>query len=726
MRVRNPLKRRITGGALLIALFSILCSGGVVYLAVDRLIRNMAMSELAHLVEASTNMVNQASRQAIVNLLRARVEASRELVAHFYDRYRAGELTEAEARERAQETLLAQRIGSSGYIYCLDSRGVLRVHPKRELVGHDMSWYTLSQRQTARDTHYIEYLWKNPDDVDWRRKALYQVYFEPWDWIISASSYREEFKGLVQPSDFRSDLLSIKIGKTGYLLLVDEQGKAIVHPTLEGQNLWSLQDDNGHAFVREILARRNGELLYSMKNPGEARARKKIAAYREIPEFGWILVSSAYEDELFEPLKRIRWVIVVALLSSCLLALMLSTWFGRGVVSAQNAADLALRCSLETMRQIVDGVPFAIITVGKDRKIRQANEEAARVLKTPHLTGRDGTVFVTSLQNDWKKKVEETVVVDSAGTSIPIFLSATPLEIGGEAIDVIAFIDLSERKQLEAELRQAQKLQAVGQLAAGIAHEINTPAQFVSDNIHFLGQSFEDLGALMSEYRRTLEILIPAPGNEAIGKAVTQAEETADLAFLRDNIPSALTMARDGIAQISSIVRAMKEFAYADRGEKVLADINHAIEATLTVARNEYKYVAEVETDFGDLPGVSCRIGEMNQVFLNLIINATHAIADVVKGSDGKGKIRIRTRQEDGYARIDVEDTGSGIPENVRDRIFEPFFTTKEVGRGSGQGLALARSIVEGKHGGKLTFTSEVGKGTTFTIRIPLMESSGE
>jgi signal transduction histidine kinase len=164
----------------------------------------------------------------------------------------------------------------------------------------------------------------------------------------------------------------------------------------------------------------------------------------------------------------------------------------------------------------------------------------------------------------------------------------------------------------------------------------------------------------------------------------------------------------------------MKEFAYADQGVKSVADIDHALAATLTVARNEYKYVAEVETNFGQLTQVPCRIGEMNQVFLNLIINAAHAIGDVVKGTNNKGVIRIHTCIEGPNARIDISDTGVGIPEPIRERVFEPFFTTKEVGRGSGQGLAIARSIVEGKHGGTLTFTSEVGKGTTFTIRIPM------
>jgi signal transduction histidine kinase len=200
---------------------------------------------------------------------------------------------------------------------------------------------------------------------------------------------------------------------------------------------------------------------------------------------------------------------------------------------------------------------------------------------------------------------------------------------------------------------------------------------------------------------------------------VKKPEREPDIEFLREKVPSALNTAREGIAQISVIVRAMKEFAYADQGEKSIADIDHALAATLTVARTEYKYVAEVETDYGHLTQVPCRIGEMNQVFLNLIVNAAHAISDRVKGTSNKGAIRVRTSIEGPNARIDISDTGVGIPESIRERVFEPFFTTKEVGRGSGQGLALARSIVEGKHGGTLTFTSEVGQGTTFTIRIP-------
>jgi len=186
------------------------------------------------------------------------------------------------------------------------------------------------------------------------------------------------------------------------------------------------------------------------------------------------------------------------------------------------------------------------------------------------------------------------------------------------------------------------------------------------------------------------------------------------------NVPGSLKSCEDGISRISTIVRAMKEFAHPDQREKAAVDLNQALQTTLAIAKNEYKYVADVTADFGDLPPVLCHVGDLNQVFLNLIVNAAHAIGDVVGQAGGKGSIRIRTLQEGNWARIDIADTGAGIPQSIRHRIFDPFFTTKEVGKGTGQGLAIARSIVVTKHHGSLTFETEVGKGTTFTIRLPI------
>ena len=279
---------------------------------------------------------------------------------------------------------------------------------------------------------------------------------------------------------------------------------------------------------------------------------------------------------------------------------------------------------------------------------------------------------------------------------------------------------VQQRERAEVELRHAQKLEAVGQLAAGIAHEINTPTQFVGDSIRFLADSFADAQPLMAKYRQAVTSLASVPGHESLVRQIREAEDAADVAYVEENGPVAFSRALEGIARISTIVSAMKEFAHPDQRDKRAADLNRALRATLTIANNQLRYVAEVETDFGELPSVMCHLGDINQVFLNLLVNAAHAVADAVGESGRRGLVRVRTAHEGDRVRIDVSDSGCGIPEAIRDRVFEPFFTTKDVGRGTGQGLSIARSIVVDKHGGSLTFVSEVGKGSTFTILLPV------
>jgi signal transduction histidine kinase len=270
------------------------------------------------------------------------------------------------------------------------------------------------------------------------------------------------------------------------------------------------------------------------------------------------------------------------------------------------------------------------------------------------------------------------------------------------------------------ELRHAQKLESVGRLAAGIAHEINTPIQFVGDNTRFLQDSFGSLHRLLNKYQELRAAATAGRPCLDLLPEVRRLEEESDCAYLLEEIPKALTQTLEGVDRVATIVRAMKEFAHPESKEMAAADLNRALLSTLTVARNELKYVADVETQLGDLPPVVCNVGDVNQVFLNLLVNAAHAIGEVVKGTEKKGNITVRTASEGDKVLITIADTGCGIPEGIRGKIFDPFFTTKEVGRGTGQGLAIARSVIVERHKGTLTFESEVGKGTTFYVRLPI------
>jgi PAS domain S-box-containing protein len=304
----------------------------------------------------------------------------------------------------------------------------------------------------------------------------------------------------------------------------------------------------------------------------------------------------------------------------------------------------------------------------------------------------------------------------------PIELSLSAMKLKGRwhALGIIR--DISERRVLEAQLVQAQKLESIGQLAAGIAHEINTPTQYVGYNTHFLQEQFEQLDPLLDKYQALFEKARAGAVPQPLLKEIDDLNENIDLNFVREEIPSAIAQSLEGVERVSEIVRAMKEFSHPGTEEKTPIDINKAIESTITVARNEWKYVAEVETHLDpDMPMVPCLPGDFNQVILNIIINAAHAIGYVVKeGADEKGIITVSTGNHDGWAEVRIKDTGSGIPAAHRSRIFDPFFTTKEVGRGTGQGLAISHSVIAEKHGGTLNFETEEGKGTTFIIRIPL------
>ncbi|MCC7490342.1 MAG: PAS domain S-box protein, partial [Gammaproteobacteria bacterium] len=404
-------------------------------------------------------------------------------------------------------------------------------------------------------------------------------------------------------------------------------------------------------------------------------------------------------------------------------------------VIRDRTSQLAMQAELERMAAAVESAADAIAIQDGDGNILYVNEACVSLLGIPksELLGVRPQALKLSMDSpEHYQAMRETIergevwhgtltqrgeggrVVELDSTISPIRLFSS-----NDRYRICVMRDMTGQRQLERQLLQAQKHEAIGLLAAGIAHEINTPIQYVGDNLRFLKDAFNDIAPILG----MLENLGTSTDEKAA--PLTTATTKVDMAFLREEIPRALDQSGDGCQRIASIVKAMKEFSHPG-ADKSPVDLNRAIQSTITVATNEWKYVADVVTEMDrDLPPVTCVAGAINQVVLNMLVNAAHAISAVVgDGCNGKGTITVATQRSGEFAVIRISDTGTGISAEVRERIFDPFFTTKEVGRGTGQGLAIAHDVIVNKHGGSIGLESEVGKGSTFIIRIPIDASA--
>lgn len=413
-------------------------------------------------------------------------------------------------------------------------------------------------------------------------------------------------------------------------------------------------------------------------------------------------------------------------------------------ITGRKQAEEALRAAHAESELFINSVPSILIGTDTHGKITRWNLAAANTfaLSADEVRGKSLTnCGIQWIGAEIEREIDSWSEMEETSRHINLpFEKDGGRHFLGVAIHRVTFADekslgllitgadITERRHLEEQLRQAQKLEAIGQLAAGIAHEINTPTQYVGDNTTFLKQSWSAISQLA---RTALRIEQECPAGAIPGDAATrlrQSVEGADLDYLLDEIPKAIDQSLEGVQRVAKIVRAMKEFSHPGAEEKSPLDINRAIETTVTVARHEWKYVAEVETQFDPhLPLVPCHAGEFNQAILNLLINAAQAIRQAAgDGSDAKGKIVIATRGDQNWVEISIQDTGCGIPEEIQSRIFEPFFTTKAVGQGTGQGLALAHATIVRKHGGRIWFETFPGKGTTFFLSLPVSPLTAE
>ncbi len=374
---------------------------------------------------------------------------------------------------------------------------------------------------------------------------------------------------------------------------------------------------------------------------------------------------------------------------------------------------------------------YGLEVLGVDRQDLLMKEWVDTIVSPGDQAETRNSLTQVSQSGDTAQFHFECRVKTAAGGERLIAWRATRLcDAGADATNLIlSGSDITDASDLQSQLLQAQKLEAIGRLAAGIAHEINTPTQYVGDNLMFMQTSFERLNGFVS----TLCGWIEDTKRETVSRAeldeVAVHMKDANLNYLVGEVPEAAGQAIEGVGRISEIVLAMKEFSHPPSKERQPTNINQCIRSTATVARNEWKYIAEMTLDLAeDLPQIPCLPGEFNQTILNLIVNAAHAIDEVRKATaiHELGAIRIRTSHDETWVAIEIEDSGAGIPNEIAERIFDPFFTTKEVGKGTGQGLAIARSCIVDKLDGEMSFESKPGAGTTFTMKLPLAKAKRE
>lgn len=408
----------------------------------------------------------------------------------------------------------------------------------------------------------------------------------------------------------------------------------------------------------------------------------------------------------------------------------------------QLAIALTLKWNLEQqakqkMRAIVETTRDGIITFDAEGDIRCCNRASCKIFgygreeltvcKLSVLLAESDRVMGRQFQDNGfdqgqgEPASQELEGRRADGSPVPLLVSVSSFATEDGPMYAMIVRDLTDYKQLQRQLLKAKKLESIGQLAAGIAHEINTPIQDVNNKLEYLKTSCESLLDVVDAFEENLEQSGEPISWDGRVQRAEQLKEQYDLGRVRDHLQPAIDESLAGVRSVLEIVRAMKEFSHPGPAEMSVADINKAIQSTLTITRNRWKKVAEMQLELDPaLPQVHCRLAEINQVLLNLVVNAADAVAErAAVGSNKMGQITIRTRQEGNWAIIEVEDSGCGIlPEHLSE-IFDPDFTTKQVGKGTGQGLAITHDIVVNKLKGQLNVVSTPGKGTTFVVKFP-------
>ncbi|HOP47878.1 MAG TPA: cache domain-containing protein [Desulfobacteraceae bacterium] len=758
-------------------IFAITLGSIIIYSLVAKGIEENIENELTSITSTILNMVRTTTAVSIRNHLRAIAEKNQEIVSDFHRQWKNGMLTGQEAMARSRSVFLSQSIGKTGYIFAWDIRNApeaipLAVHPK--IQGEDLSYVDFVQEAARLKSGYMEYRWQNPDEVKPRDKAMYLSYFEPWQWVIAASSYRDEFIELVQMEDLRDSITSLKFGESGYVFVLDSSGNIVIHPNLKG-NQYHVKDARGRPFMQEICKKKTGKIVYSWKNPEEIAFRDKLVVFDYIPEYDWIVASSGYLEEFYGPLNSIRNVIIGVSLAIVILFLLISFWIGSSVtkplqelmnrfasgadgdlsirmeekykneigqlsrnfntfmerlevysrdleaeISERIQVEDALKVSEEKYRRLyeeskrgeevyrslIDSSADAIVIYNLEKEVRYVSPSFSVIFgwKESEVKGKRIPFIPKSIKDRCVVKIEEVIQngvplhgfetkrLTKEGKILNVSISASRFNDhkGNPSGLLVTLRDITETRRLQSQLLQAQKIKSLGILAGGIAHDFNNLLMAIQGNASLIHMNMDEHNPHFEKVQNILELIKNAT----------------------DLTRQLLAFARGGKYEVeptnlNKIIKKSVEMFGRTKKEIKINEKYH-----------EYLWTAEVDR------------GQIEQVLLNLFVNAANAMPNGGKLSVLTQNVVLKPKfvrphlvEPGKYVQISVEDTGTGMDEETRQKVFEPFFTTKRMGRGTGLGLASAYGIMK-HHNGIINVYSEKGKGTKFDLYLPASEKA--
>ena len=767
----------------LVLLLSLTIGSGIIFFFVKQAIQTNIESELTNITQTILNMVRTSASVSIKNHLRAVAEKNREIALHFYNKALAGEISMAAAQQQTREVMLSQTIGKTGYIYCIDSQGIILIHPEKALIRVDLSEHAFIAEQKIRKVGYLEYNWKNPGETHPRPKALYMTYFEPWDWIISVTSYRNEFRELVNVDDFRDSILSIVFGQTGYSYVLDLDGNLIVHPSLVG-NYYEAVDVKGKQFIQEMCRRKNGKIIYSWAAPGEPEAREKLVIFNYIPEYQWIVASSSFLEEFYAPLKTIGHLILATVVISFILVLPLTSRISSSITNplrelmdrfASGAGgDISVRMQrnsrdevgtlaryFNTFMERLEAYSESLKTEIADRKkaeaaIRKSEAKYRELVENANsiilrMTPEGKITFFNEFAQRFFGFTEKEILGRSAvGTIVPedtpggIRMMVAPSNQQGDRESanmlcdgkrvVIAWTSRATVDRFGApkeylcvgtDVTESRKMEAM-MVQTEKMMSVGGLAAGMAHEIN------NPLGGMLQSLQNVIRRLSPGlPANEAEAEACGTRLEIIRNYLEKREIFRFLDNIRVSGERASHIVENMLSFSRRSESRKALVDLSVLLDKAVELAAHDYdmkkkfdfRHIRIERCYDPDMPQVPCAATEIEQVVLNLLRNAAQAMREG-ETSVPSPCITLHLRKELEFAVIEIADNGPGMDEARIKRIFEPFFTTKEVGVGTGLGLSVSYFIVTSNHGGAMTAESMPGEGASFIIRLPLEETA--